>query len=65
MEEYDEFANLEDNVHQCQRESFLLVRSIILKDCVLMTRVAGIEPTQTVLKTDVLPLNYTPEIKIS
>ena len=27
---------------------------------VRMPRVAGIEPTQSVLKTDVLPLNYTP-----
>ena len=26
----------------------------------VMSRVAGIEPTQTVLKTVVLPLNYTP-----
>jgi hypothetical protein len=26
----------------------------------VITRVAGIEPTQTVLKTVVLPLNYTP-----
>ena len=25
-----------------------------------MSRIAGIEPTQTVLKTAVLPLNYTP-----
>ena len=25
-----------------------------------ISRVAGIEPTQSVLKTDVLPLNYTP-----
>ena len=25
-----------------------------------ISRVAGIEPTQTVLKTVVLPLNYTP-----
>lgn len=28
----------------------------------LITRVAGIEPTRTVLKTVVLPLNYTPFI---
>ena len=26
-----------------------------------ITRIAGIEPTQTVLKTAVLPLNYTPK----
>ena len=26
----------------------------------VISRVAGIEPTQTVLKTVVLPLNYTP-----
>lgn len=27
-----------------------------------ITRAAGIEPTQMVLKTNVLPLNYTPEV---
>ena len=30
-----------------------------------ITRIAGIEPTQTVLKTAVLPLNYTPKKSLS
>ena len=31
---------------------------------VINTRVAGIEPTHVVLKTTVLPLNYTPLLRI-
>ena len=45
--------NQDDRVILCLVIAFLLITNEI-------TRVAGIEPTHMVLKTIVLPLNYTP-----
>ena len=44
-----------------ERNGVVIIKCVL--DLVKFSRVAGIEPAQTVLKTVVLPLNYTPTFR--